>query len=201
MASGANRRVSRPRILHAILDRDGVLNRELERGWLSSPSQWEWEEGSLEALQRLASEGVKISVVSNQSGIGRGVVSREEVDAIHEWLEEELAAVGVELTGIYICPHAPGDGCDCRKPLPGLVHQAVARSGVPKESSILIGDDKRDLEAGEAAGIRVALVRTGKGEQVRDQLEANALVFQDLLEAVVSIVEAETGAPSATPSH
>lgn len=193
--------MSRPAVLHAILDRDGVLNRELERGWLSSPSQWRWEEGSLEALQRLTRAGVKISVVSNQSGIGRGAITRSSVDEIHEWLETELAAAGVELTGIYVCPHAPGDGCDCRKPLPGLVHQAIARCGVPKESTVLIGDDKRDLEAGEAAGIPVALVLTGKGEQVRDQLERNALIFRNLLEAVISILEADTGAPGATRSH
>ena len=190
--------MSLPVIEHAILDRDGVLNRELDSGWLASPSQWEWEEGSLEALQRLTRSGVKISVVSNQSGIGRGVVSQRDVDEVHQWLTQELAASGVELAGIYVCPHAPEDGCDCRKPLPGLVHQAIERSGIARERSILIGDDKRDLEAGEAAGVRVALVRTGKGESVRDQVEPNTLVFKDLREAVISIVESRTGAPGAT---
>jgi len=190
--------VSLPAIEHVILDRDGVLNRELDGDWLSSPSQWEWEEGSLQALQRLTRAGVKISVVSNQSGIGRGVVSRRDVDELHEWLKMELAASGVELAGIYICPHAPGDGCDCRKPLPGLVHQAIDPSGIAKQRSILIGDDQRDLEAGEAAGVRVALVRTGKGKSVQDQVDPNTLVFNDLLEAVISIVEARTGASGAT---
>jgi D-glycero-D-manno-heptose 1,7-bisphosphate phosphatase len=190
--------VSLPVIEHAILDRDGVLNRELDSGWLASPSQWEWEEGSLEALQRLTQAGVKISVVSNQSGIGRGVVSRRDVDEVHQWLTQELAASGVELAGIHVCPHAPGDGCDCRKPRPGLVHQAMEQCGIARASSILIGDDKRDLEAGEAAGVRVALVRTGKGEIVRDQVEPNTLVFKNLREAAISIVEARTGAPGAT---
>ena len=176
-------------IWHLILDRDGVLNREAESGWLSSPEQWVWEQGSLEALERLARAEIKISVVSNQSGIGRGAVSREEVDALHRWLESELADRGVRLVGIFICPHAPGDGCDCRKPLPGLVRQAIDRSGVPSGESMLIGDDIRDLEAGAAAGVRVAMVLTGKGERVRDQLEPNTLVFGNLLEAVVSIVE------------
>jgi len=193
--------VSSRAIQHAILDRDGVLNREVETGWLSSPTQWEWEEGSLQALRRLTRAGVKISVVSNQSGIGRGVVSRRDVDRLHQWLETELAAQGIELAGIYICPHVPGDGCDCRKPFPGLVREAIDQSGVPEERSILIGDDQRDLEAGRAAGVRVALVRTGKGERVRYQLEPNTLVFRNLLEAVISIVEAGTGAPGATRSH
>lgn len=201
MAAGADRRVTTPAIRHAILDRDGVLNREQDDGWLSSPSRWEWEEGSLQALQRLTRAGVKISIVSNQSGIGRGVVSRNEVDELHQWLIAELAAEGVELAGIYICPHAPGDGCDCRKPLPGLVREAIDRSGIPEEQSILIGDDKRDLDAGQAAGLQVALVRTGKGEQVQSQVEPNTLVFENLLEAVISMVEERTGAPGATRSH
>lgn len=193
--------MSTPAVRHAILDRDGVLNREIEGVWLSSPSQWKWEEGSLLALQRLTQAGVKISVVSNQSGIGRGVVSRREVDGLHRWLVKELATKGIELAGIYICPHAPGDGCDCRKPLPGLVRNAIDRSGVSGEHSILIGDDKRDLDAGQAAGVRVALVRTGKGERVEGQVEPDTLVFNNLLEAVIAIVEEETGAPGATRSH
>jgi len=197
MASGADRRVSAPVVEHAILDRDGVLNREQASGWLSSPTQWVWEEGSLEALQRLAAAGVRISVVSNQSGIGRGIVAREDVEALHQWLVTELAARGVELVGIFICPHAPDEGCDCRKPLPGLVREAIECSGVPAAGSVLIGDDKRDLDAGRAAGAQVALVRTGKGERVRDQVEPNTLVFKNLLEAVISILEPKTGAPGA----
>jgi D-glycero-D-manno-heptose 1,7-bisphosphate phosphatase len=193
--------VSSPAIKHAILDRDGVLNREVESGWLSSPAQWEWERGSQEALQRLTRAGVKISVVSNQSGIGRGAVSRSDVDRLHRWLAGELATMGIELAGIYICPHAPEEGCDCRKPLPGLVRMAIEESGVPEERSILIGDDRRDLEAGRAAGVQVALVRTGKGDRVRDQLESNTLVFTNLLEAVISLVEAGTGATGVTRSH
>jgi len=181
--------VSAASVRHAILDRDGVLNREQASGWLSAPEQWEWEEGSLEALQRLSRRGIQISVVSNQSGIGRGVVTRRDVDELHRWLMAKLAAEGVELAGIYICPHAPGDGCDCRKPLPGLVRQAIERSGIAAASTLLIGDDKRDLEAGLAAGVRVALVLTGKGTRVRDQIEPDTLVFRNLFEAVDSIVE------------
>jgi D-glycero-D-manno-heptose 1,7-bisphosphate phosphatase len=200
VATGADRRVSDPAIQHAILDRDGVLNREAEEGWLSTPEQWEWEKGSLEALQRLSRAGLKISVVSNQSGIGRGLVSREEVDRLHRWLAEKLAAQGVELSGIYICPHAPDEGCACRKPLPGLVRQAIDGSGVGPERSILIGDDKRDLEAGQAAGVRTALVLTGKGNRVRDQIDPDSLVFRNLMEAVFSVVEVSAGAPGASRS-
>ena len=183
---------------HVILDRDGVLNRELASGWISSPSQWQWEKGSLEALRQLTRAGVEISIVSNQSGIGRGVISREAVDDLHRWLETELAAQGVTLAGIYICPHAPEEGCDCRKPQPGLVLRALGRSRVPAERSILIGDDLRDLEAAQTAGVPAVLVRTGKGDRVRDRVEPDTLVFENLLEAVSSLIETRTGEAGAT---
>ena len=189
MAPGADRRVTDPTIQHAILDRDGVLNRESESGWLSDPGQWEWETGSLEALQLLARAGVEMSIVSNQSGIGRGVVSREDVDRIHEWLRAEVTAVGVTLSGIYICPHAPEEGCRCRKPEPGLIQQAIDRSGVSPEHTMLVGDDQRDLEAGQSAGVAVALVRTGKGRQVQSRVASDTLVFDNLLAAAAFIAD------------
>jgi D-glycero-D-manno-heptose 1,7-bisphosphate phosphatase len=190
--------VSAALIEHAILDRDGVLNRELESGWVAEPEQWQWEVGSLAALRQLAQLGVRISVVSNQSGIGRGVVEREQVEEVHRWLTRELRAAGVELSGIYICPHAPDEGCSCRKPRPGLVRQALEVAGIPAERSFLIGDDQRDLEAGRAAGVRTALVLTGKGRKVRNQIDPDTLVFENLWEAVVSIFGLETGATGVT---
>ena len=132
-------------IQHVILDRDGVLNRELESGWLSSVDQWDWEDGSLEALGQFAFSGVKVSIVSNQSGIGRGVVTQQAVDEVHQWLSALLAATGVDLVGIFVCPHGPDEGCACRKPLPGLVEAAIEQSGVAAERSILIGDDRSQV--------------------------------------------------------
>ncbi len=181
--------MSAPVVLHVVLDRDGVLNRESETGWLSNPAQWEWETGSLEALQVLARAGIELSIVSNQSGIGRGVVARGDVDRLHQWLRAELAAAGVELQGIYVCPHAPEDGCDCRKPEPGLVQQAMRECGVAAARTMLIGDDLRDLEAGLRAGTMVALVRTGKGRQVEGRKPSDALVFDNLLAAAAFIAD------------
>ena len=189
MAPGAGRRVSRS-VQHIILDRDGVLNRELESGWLSRVDQWEWEEGSLEALGQFAVTGVKVSIVSNQSGIGRGVVTEQEVDEVHQWLVAVLARAGVDLVGIFVCPHAPDEGCECRKPLPGLVEAAIERSGVVAGRTLMIGDDLRDLAAGRAAGVAVALVRTGKGSRHQDAVEPDTLVFDNLLEAATSILGA-----------
>lgn len=182
-----------PSVQHVILDRDGVLNRELENGWLSSVDQWEWEDGSLEALGLFAAAGIEVSIVSNQSGIGRGVVSGQAVDEVHQWLTALLAATGIDLVGIFVCPHGPDQGCDCRKPRPGLVEKAIERSGIEPEHSMLIGDDLRDLEAGRAAGAEVALVRTGKGSRHGDAIGPDTLVFDNLLVAAGAILERSQG--------
>ena len=183
-------------IQHVILDRDGVLNREIESGWLSSVDQWEWEAGSLEALGLFAISGTKVSIVSNQSGIGRGVVTQQAVDEIHQWLAALLAATGVELAGIFVCPHGPDEGCSCRKPSPGLVWAAIQQSGVAADQSLLIGDDLRDLVAGRAAGVQVALVCTGKGSGHRDEVEPDTLVFDNLMAAARAVFEERHGANS-----
>ena len=183
MSGASPDREARAPIRHVILDRDGVLNRELESGWLTDPRQWEWEQGAIEALEVWSEHGIRISVATNQSGIGRGVTSRQAVDAIHHWLSKELAPLGVELVGIFVCPHAPDGGCECRKPRPGLILQAIELSGVPAEETIVIGDDLRDQAAGRAAGATVALVCTGKGMRVRDSVDEDTLVFENLIEA------------------
>lgn len=188
--------MSAARIRHYILDRDGVLNQEPESGWLSDSSEWRWEDGSLDAVRRLSASGALISVVTNQSGVGRGVISRADVERIHEWLISELANEGVELAGVFVCPHSPAENCSCRKPLPGLVQAAVDKSGIPLAETVLIGDDRRDLEAGRAAGLEVVLVCTGKGSRFRDQAGPDTLVFGNLLEAVSSILERDRVPPS-----
>ena len=175
-------------IRHVILDRDGVLNRELEKGWLTDPDQWVWEPGALEALRLWSAHGTRISVATNQSGIGRGVASSGAVDAVHGWLRRELTALGVDLVGIFVCPHAPDEGCECRKPAPGLIRRAVEESGIPEEETMVIGDDLRDLAAGRAAGLRVGLVLTGKGRRVRDGVDEDALLFKNLIEAATRTV-------------
>ncbi len=175
-------------IRHVILDRDGVLNRELEKGWLTDPDQWVWEPGALEALRLWSAHGTRISVATNQSGIGRGVASSGAVDAVHGWLRRELTALGVDLVGIFVCPHAPDEGCECRKPAPGLIRRAVEESGIPEEETMVIGDDLRDLAAGRAAGLRVGLVLTGKGSRVRDSVDEDALLFKNLIEAATRTV-------------
>lgn len=170
-------------VRHLVVDRDGVLNREnASGGWVTSPADFQWLPGSLEALVRLARRGVRVSVVTNQSCIGRGLVQREQVDAIHRRMVAEVAAAGGKIAEVFVCPHAPGEGCRCRKPRPGLIESALAASDWPVERTMLVGDAWRDLEAGRAAGLPVALVRTGKGRTFESQAMGQGIaVFENLL--------------------
>ncbi len=175
----------RPR--HVILDRDGVLNIEAPSGWLVSVDDWRWERGALAGLASLAALNIKVSVATNQSGIGRGAVPRVAVEAIHGWLGIQLANIGVDLVGIFVCPHAPWEGCACRKPKPLLVTRAVKASGVSAYETVMIGDAARDMQAAMTAGVSRVLVATGKGAQTDDL--PNIPRFADLAAAVSGLTQ------------
>lgn len=136
------------------LDRDGTLIHDA--GYVNDPQDVQLIPGSLDALARLQKAGFALVIVSNQSGIGRGLISRSEARAVHERLEELLAEGGVSLDGAYYCPHTPEDGCDCRKPSPGLVEQAADQLGLDLDHSFVVGDQDRDVEAGRRAGCNTA---------------------------------------------
>lgn len=171
------------RVRHVILDRDGTLLREGDAP-LSAPESMQWEDRALDALRALASQWVRVSVVTNQSCIGRGQVQAGQVERIHAAMKEQAAAHGACIDTILVCPHHPDQGCSCRKPAPDLVRTAIRHSGVPAEATLMVGDDLRDLQAGEACGLQVALVRTGKGREVepvwREHQGEQARVFDDL---------------------
>jgi D-glycero-D-manno-heptose 1,7-bisphosphate phosphatase len=185
------------KVRHLIVDRDGVLNQEVPSGWLSDPEGWNWEEGSLEALRLLACHGIAVTVATNQSCVGRGLVARESIDRLHAWLADQLAGIGAPLAGIFVCPHAPADDCLCRKPKPGLILNAVRASGVDRIETIVIGDDVRDIEAARAATVPAALVRTGKGVIAERQIVGPLPIFGNLLEAATVLAKrARLASPS-----
>lgn len=169
-------------IRHVILDRDGVLNREAQNGgWVTHPDGWVWEAGALEALRSLSAAGVRISVATNQSGIGRGEVAAEAVEEVHRQMEREAEAGGGRIDAVFVCPHGPDDGCDCRKPAPGLILAAIEASGIPVAETVVVGDDVRDLKAARAADVRAVLVRTGKGMKAEAQLgDSGVRVYDNL---------------------
>lgn len=141
------------------LDRDGTLNPD--PGYIKSPDQFELFPGAAEALGRLKLAGARLILVTNQSGIARGFLSRQNLEAIHRKLAHMLGQAGVTLDGIYFCPHHPDDGCGCRKPTPGMINQAVRELGVDLERSYVIGDHLRDIQLAKRVGARSVLVSTG----------------------------------------
>jgi D-glycero-D-manno-heptose 1,7-bisphosphate phosphatase len=147
-------------------DRDGVLNKD--KDYLYRIEELEWIEGAREAVAYLTHLGYCIFVVTNQSGIARGYYKEEDMQRLHEHMAREIAAAGGKITKFYYCPHLPNGKvakyaieCDCRKPKPGLLMQAMSEYNICKESSFLIGDKKRDIESAEAAGIRGYLYENG----------------------------------------
>jgi D-glycero-D-manno-heptose 1,7-bisphosphate phosphatase len=146
-----------------LLDRDGTLN--VDRDYLSDPAQLELIPGAAAGLRRLADLGCRLVVVTNQSGVARGKFTAADVDRVHARLGELLAAAGVVLDGIYVCPHRPEDDCDCRKPRPGLVRQALAQLPSAPPALFMVGDKRTDVELGRAVGATTLLVRTGYGAE------------------------------------
>ena len=132
------------------LDRDGTIIEDL--GYLSCADQVRLLDGALVVLRRLAEAGFALVVVSNQSGIGRGLVTEAQAASVHAQLLELLDAGGVRLDGAYYCPHAPEQGCVCRKPSKELLMSAGRELGIEMASSFMVGDQLTDLVAGRCAG-------------------------------------------------
>lgn len=168
-----------------ILDRDGVINRDSDH-FIKSPDEWLPIEGSLEAIARLNQAGWRVVVASNQSGLGRGLFDMDTLNAIHEKMFKELAAVGGRIDAIFFCPHAANSTCDCRKPKPGLLQQIAQRFNANLQGVPTIGDSLRDLQAGVQVGCVPYLVLTGKGERTRADadLPEGTLIFRDLAAVV-----------------
>jgi histidinol-phosphate phosphatase family protein len=143
----------RPRRPLAVLfDRDGTLVEDVP--YNGDPALVRPKPGARAALEQLRRRSIPVAVVSNQSGVGRGLLTAAQVEAVNRRVDELLGPMAAWL----VCPHAPEDACRCRKPLPGLVLEAAARIGVPPERCVLVGDIGADMEAAEAAGARGILV-------------------------------------------
>jgi D-glycero-D-manno-heptose 1,7-bisphosphate phosphatase len=171
-----------------VLDRDGVINRE-SPNFIRSPEEWIPIPGALEAVARLNRCGFTVVVATNQSGVGRGLFTLAALDAIHQKMTAAVEAAGGRLSGIYFCPHGPGDGCDCRKPRPGLMRQIEAAFGCSLSGRPAVGDSERDLRAAQAVGARAILVRTGNGRDTEARLagERGIEVFDDLAAVATSL--------------
>jgi len=166
------------------LDRDGTLIEDV--GYPRDPDRVRLLPGVPEALQRLRQAGFRLVIVSNQSGVGRGLVTPEEVTAVHRRLIEVLEGHGVVIDDARYCPHAPEDACDCRKPSPAMLYAAAEHLGIDLAGSFMVGDKASDAEAGRRAGAATVLLSAdaGGGEAGADHLA------RDLPQAVELILAA-----------
>ena len=178
------------------IDRDGVINvnRDL---YVKTWDEFEFLPGVLDALALLAKAGLPVYVVTNQSCIGRGLTTLEEVLGIHERMREVIDQHGGRIDEVVMCPHRPSEGCSCRKPKPGMLLDIAARHDIDLSASYFIGDATSDAEIALAVGAQPILLLPGPGRkgydgQLVNSLNANVW-FADDLEAAVKRIIAHTG--------
>lgn len=160
------------------LDRDGTLIED--RGYMKSTDPIVFLPGIIEALQKLTEMQYELVVVSNQSGIGRGLVSENDVLCINKMLSHLLGPFGIQIAAFYFCPHHPDDNCECRKPKPGMLLRALKERGIDRSQSFMVGDKLSDAEAGIAAGITPVLI----SRSIQKATNHTVLIFGSLLEFV-----------------
>ncbi|MES9884851.1 MAG: D-glycero-beta-D-manno-heptose 1,7-bisphosphate 7-phosphatase [Sedimenticola sp.] len=172
-----------------ILDRDGVINVDSDE-YIKHPDEWQPIPGSLEAIAALNHANYHVVVASNQSGIARGLFDIDTLNTIHQKMYDQLEQVGGHIDALFFCPHTPSDGCNCRKPKPGMLLEIGERLGCDLRDVYVIGDSLRDLQSAEAVGAKAILLRTGKGA-VTEQLHAfnsKLPVFDNLEVAISSLI-------------
>ncbi len=172
-----------------ILDRDGVINHDSDQ-YIKSPAEWKPLPGSIEAVARLHQNGYRVVVVTNQSGIGRGLFDMATLNAINDKMMELVFMQGGRIDALFFCPHTADENCNCRKPKTGMFEEIERRFETTLAGVPCIGDALRDLQAGAAMGCQPILVLTGKGQKTQKEggLPKKTLVFADLAEATRHLV-------------
>ena len=175
------------------LDRDGVINRD-STAYIKSLAEFEFLPRSLAAIHKLTQSGFKTIVVTNQSALHRGLISPETLDALHAAMTREVRSHGGRIDDIFYCPHTPQEGCNCRKPAPGMIENARRKHGIDLDRSGMVGDSAKDIACARRAGVRYAvLVKTGDFARAKKELDDINLkpdgVAADLYEAVEWLLE------------
>jgi D-glycero-D-manno-heptose 1,7-bisphosphate phosphatase len=150
------------------LDRDGVILEYIP--YLSRVEQVKIPPQAGRALKQWQEAGYLLIIITNQAGVGRGYFSLEDVEAVHQALRQEYAQWGVNFTDIFLCPHHPESGCDCRKPSPKMIVEAAQKYQIALEQSFFIGDAPSDLECAINSGCQPVLVLTGRGQTTQEQI-------------------------------
>ena len=184
----------------AILDRDGTLNGAGE-SFLQAPESWVALPGALEAVARLNRGGWHVVLATNQPGLGLGEVGMSELNALHARMHRALAAAGARIEAVFYCPHAPGEGCGCRAPAPGLMRQIAERYGAESHETWVIGSCAEHLQAGAHLGAHLHLVcaRTAGGGPLSPEFPPQVRAHASLAELVASLLPAEPLPPPSPP--
>jgi len=172
------------------MDRDGTVSEEI--GYMYDAGLYKVFSYAGPAIRKINEHGMKAVLITNQSGVGRGYFDEASVGNVHTILQTELAAHQAKLDAIYICPHLPEAGCDCRKPNPGMLLQAQRELDIDLTRSFVIGDKSIDIEAAHNAGAKGVLVLTGYGREEREKYKMKErqpdFIAEDLMEAVDAII-------------
>ncbi len=173
-----------------VLDRDGVINSAPET-YVLSARDWIPIDGSPEAIAALSQYGFTVCVATNQSCIGRGLVSREDVDLIHREMCDRVERAGGRIDRIWVCPHRPDQSCECRKPRAGMLRQIAEYYGVGLDRVPIVGDAATDLQAASSVGARGLLVLTGKGQDTLAALgpSTELEVYADLGKVAATLID------------
>ena len=167
------------------IDRDGVIN--VEKNYLHKIEDFEFIEGVFNALGYLQNLGYKLVIITNQSGIGRGYYTQEQYDILTQWLKQEFLKNHIFISEIYCCPHAPDDGCDCRKPKIGMINQASEILDIDYKNSWIIGDKDSDIQTGINANIPNT-IQVKSGHKF-DEKESKALFVVNSIKDVLNIIK------------
>ena len=157
------------------LDRDGTINYDSAE-YIKSRFEFKFIPGSIEAIKLLTLSGFTSIVVTNQSALARKLISPGELDYIHTMMKDVIGSGGGEIKDIFFCPHMPNDGCQCRKPAPGLLLQAQRKYNIDLSTAIMVGDSAKDIECAHNAGCgKAVLVKTGKDDDAEHMLKTKQI--------------------------
>ncbi|WP_320042208.1 D-glycero-beta-D-manno-heptose 1,7-bisphosphate 7-phosphatase [uncultured Desulfobacter sp.] len=169
------------------IDRDGVINHDSD-AYIKHPDEFHFISKSPEAVALLSAGGFQVILITNQSAVGRGMISESTLDAILKKMILGVEQAGGRIKDIFFCPHTPDQGCDCRKPEPGMILQAMKRHNIDLKKAFMIGDSAKDIECGKNAGCaQTILVKTGNGKKALVALTEKGIapdfIAKDLYEA------------------
>ncbi len=171
-----------------MLDRDGVINEDSD-AYIKSPEEWKPIPGSMEALALMNQAGFRVAIITNQSGLARGLFTNKTLADIHAKMHRMTSKLGGRIEKVYYCPHGPDDDCSCRKPAPGLLLRFARENDLELTDVPFVGDSIRDIEAARSAGASPILVRTGKGNKTLQQYpNLDIPIFENLYDAAKNIV-------------